>query len=502
MRSINGTCDNRRGSLIRLPAVIKSHVGMCVALGLGLSVSAAEYTVQTLSDSSMNSRDPVITETKLVVWSAYFQGLGSRVDQQIVIHTGRTMRTLFSVPPADVGASLRPQAQSNHVVWVMTMGSQGGGESWKLRQVPQPDRDQPVAELPAIYRPVVIEPATQVWQEVMPEELETGAVAQAVSPLSGEAAGGTEAPLTQGAVISNETGETKPSVGPIPPVRPVPAINAPSVDESVLDEKPRRYGSGDTEIFFWRGEGSVIQITQDNRDDLGPSVWGNLVAWQTAKGWPFGWEIMVWTDGQFIQLTTNFYYDMAPRVHGERVVWYGWDGHDFEIFMYDHSKDTTIQITSNLYDDISPDIWGDVIVWEGYASANADIFMWQNGMIKKLSTNVEDDLNPRVWNGQVVWQGFDGEDFEIYHFNGETTVKLTSNTYDDVNPDIRNGVICWMGYEGNWDAEIYVWDGGPDARRLTENEDEDRNPRTAAGCVVWESVSKTQSVIQLAIPKI
>jgi len=154
-------------------------------------------------------------------------------------------------------------------------------------------------------------------------------------------------------------------------------------------------------------------------------------------------------------------------------------------------------------DDVSPVIRDGVIAWEGYTAVEGDIYMWKEGDgVKKLSSNIEDDVNPQVWNGQVVWQGFDGDDFEIYHFNGEKTIKLTSNVFDDLEPDINDGIICWMGYHENWDAEIFVLEKpGTEPQMISENEYEDRGPKTAKGRIVWQSDQDGQSLVYLAEPK-
>jgi hypothetical protein len=108
-----------------------------------------------------------------------------------------------------------------------------------------------------------------------------------------------------------------------------------------------------------------------------------LIAWQKAKGWPFGWEIMIWSEGVQQQLTTNLYYDMGPKVQGQQLVWYGWDGHDFEIFLYDNAVGVTTQLTNNGYDDVSPSIWEGQVAWEAYPGADAEIFLWKDGKIRK-----------------------------------------------------------------------------------------------------------------------
>lgn len=144
------------------------------------------------------------------------------------------------------------------------------------------------------------------------------------------------------------------------------------------------------------------RVTQDTRNDFAPSHWGNIISWQKAKGWPFGWEIMALVGDTRMQLTTNFYYDMGPKVQGDKIVWYGWDGFDYEIYMFDAATTSTVQITSNRYDDVAPTVWGDVVVWEGYSAVEADIFMWRNGEITKISNNIDDDLYPRIWNNKSL----------------------------------------------------------------------------------------------------
>lgn len=473
----------------------KRFAPILLTLLMLISASAADFNITQISSDDIVSREPVISETGLAAWGAYITTVGGQLAADIMIYSNGTTRPLFRTRLKDNAANIRPYVHSNTIAWVGVMPGTARNVSWQLRQVPSPDRDEGAPELEATPLLRLTESGEQIW--LPPPTNGVPVEEPATAPTNGvPASADTETTVPEVATSdTNEVAETEP-----PPPASEPAVVKPAPDTSTLEDPARRLTSGDTEVMLWRGGADVYQLTADNRDNLGPTAWGDLVAWQTAKGWPFGWEIMVWADGQVIQLTTNYYYDLAPKVHGPQVVWHGWDGHDFEIFLYDHTRGATIQITSNQYDDLSPALWNGVVVWEGYAGANADIFIWENGRTRKLSSNIEDDLNPRIWNGQVVWQGFDGDDFEIYHYDGSSTNKLTSNTYDDVNPDIRDGIICWMGYHDNWDAEIFAWDGGPDAIRLTDNEYEDRNPRTAGGRIIWETEQGGKSIIFLAEP--
>ncbi|MEM7391812.1 MAG: hypothetical protein AAF492_05640 [Verrucomicrobiota bacterium] len=265
-----------------------------------------------------------------------------------------------------------------------------------------------------------------------------------------------------------------------------------------MEEKPPK--PGHTEVMRWSVSNGLERRTYNNRLDLGPTVSEQLTAWQTAVGWPFGWEIMVMENGHQEQVTTNYFYDMAPQADGGEVVWYGWDGNDFEIYHYNAFRRKVSQLTDNTFDDVLPSIHDGMVVWEAYRSVEADVHLYKVGLpVQWLSSNIEDDINPQTWRHQVVWQGFDGDDFEIYYFDGIKTTKLTSNLFDDINPQINDGLITWMGYAENWDAEIFAWRlGTEDIVQLTTNKYDDREPRTAGGRIVWWADNFDRSMINLA----
>lgn len=271
--------------------------------------------------------------------------------------------------------------------------------------------------------------------------------------------------------------------------------------------------SGDlTTVWLWRhGEQSIQRMPAQKLNNVSPAHWGELTTWQWEQEWPFGYEIMYTRGGDIIQLTTNKFYDLGPQVHGDKIVWFGWDGYDYEIFMFDAARNETIQITSNRFDDTAPYIWNDVIVWEGYPGVEADVFMWRDGTTTKISDNLDDDLYPRIWDKYVVWQGFDGDDFEIYLYDiekGGSPLKVTSNNFDDTNPQIHDDLITWMGFHDNWDSEVYHADlrgvgipGGIEVRRMTENEIDDRDVRTAGRRIIWVAEERNLPQIMFAQPR-
>lgn len=419
---------------------------------------ALEFNLRQIADDTMINRDAVISDTGLAAWIQFdTNNVGNSVTDLAVWRNGER-NNLTQESAREYYGNAKPFVEGNSVLWIANYRDTGEPHSWVLREVPT--RDEGAEEIPALYRVVIPEGGGEQRFEL-------------VADITGRVV-----------VVTNELGEVTTNVFAIP-----------------TEQQLRRIPSGVTEVNFWPGTGEIVRITRDYRHDFAPAFSGRLIAYQKEKGFPFGWEIMVWDNGVNKQLTTNFYYDMAPKVHGRQVVWYGWDGYDFEIYLYDADRDTTIQITSNRFDDVSPVIWDGQIAWEGYPAVEADIYLYRDGQLLKISDNIEDDINPRIWNGQVVWQSFDGDDFEIYFYDGIRSIKVTANNFDDTNPDIRDGLITWMGYEGNWDAEIYAWDGQGQSVRLTENDDEDRDPRTAGRRIIWTVDRGGRYQVWLAEPK-
>ncbi|HMO98970.1 MAG TPA: hypothetical protein PKE26_07670 [Kiritimatiellia bacterium] len=425
-----------------------------------VTVFAQDFQTRIISRDRTVNRDPVISETGLAAWMFWDTNEVVSAHSHIAVYYQDNRIDLTEEKTTVFEAAAKPVVHSNRMVFIANFRTTEGGYPWEFQEVPWRDEgEQP--EIAAVFR-AEEEGGVQRLIPILPETMDTN-----------------EAVVASAGVGTNLS---------------------------------RRAPSGLSEIWRWTvGESDVERISNDNRNDFAPSFWGETIAWQKAKGWPFGWEIMAFVNQSMIQLTTNFYYEMAPKVHGNKIVWYGWDGFDYEIFMFDIEKNETIQITSNRFDDVSPQIWGDVIVWEGYTGLEADIFMWKDGQIRQISNNIDDDLHPRIWNNKIVWQGFDGDDFEIYLYDidrGGEPIKVTSNNFDDTNPEIHDDLIVWMGYHDNWDSEIFYADirnvtGPGDIRvvQLTDREEDDRDPKTAARRIIWVSDDGGSSRIMLAEPR-
>ncbi|MFO1521429.1 MAG: hypothetical protein U1G05_05175 [Kiritimatiellia bacterium] len=420
---------------------------------------------------------------------------------------------------------MRPQVWKDEVIWQTTrLSSMSGTVTWVLQEVPicahQPD-GQPLPELPAWYSATnlgVPDGTASTTDFNLTPVLQTTAGPFLLFQYSVAYMKGLyhQHQHGRGGVHGRESGPLREEQSPDRPWF--------STTTNTARRKSVDYG----ELARWRRKAGVEWLTYDQRNDLAPSVAGEMVAWQKAKEFPFGWEIMALDGKIHHQLTTNFYYDMGARVSGRTVAWYGWDGNDFEIFTWNADTLRITQVTSNSWDDVSPVIDHGLVAWEAYPTVEAEIFaafVERDGkpvpkpVIKQLSSNIDDDLNPVVWNGKVAWQSFDGSDFEIWVVDltlgqpdadglpsGEFLLQ-TDNGFDDVNPDLRDGLLVWMGYaddeedEANWDAEIYAYDlKTRETAKLTRNNYEDKNPRTAGGYIVWQADDVGATRIFLARP--
>lgn len=442
---------NASGLEDRSGVTVRSRIGISILVTITLPITVfGGYRIEQIADDSLVNRDPTISAGGIVAWSSYNANEPGNPRSEIFVYVNGNRRSLTAGAMEPESMNTHPRAGAGSLVWVGTFRKVEGDLTWVMKD-PRPRPEGP-EELDATY----------------------------LARCEHDGAGGS---IGKQWFVGPGTNPAQDAV------------------ETVITNlsRPRRHPSGDTEICLWRG-GEIKRLTQDMRNDIGPSAWGNLVAWQKARGWPFGWEIMVWDNGTRLQLTTNYYYDLTPRVQGRRIVWYGWDGHDYEIYLHDRDRDMTLQITSNGYDDVSPVVWGDMIAWEGYAGLDADIYLWDGSEKRRLSKNPYEDSEPSLWNGSVVWQGFDGNDFEIFMYCDGRVMQLTTNAYDDVSPKIRDGIVCWVGYYDNFDGEIFVWDQ-TNMVMLTDNDYEDRNVETAGGRLVWEASDGERSLIMLAIPE-
>jgi len=462
--------SNRPFPSCRQTAVALAWLWLCVG-----TAAAREFSVQALSDPQGNSRLPSIGDTGLVAWQGYSiqagdTPLSTRPDvlaaptnarrSDIFIWRDGQIQNITSKDTRIGGRSEHPVVSGDSVVFMAWFKTDAqGGYPFELSIPPKNEEMSKMeSEYPTLFDPPLPEPTSALEAE----------------------AGGTNALASD--VPQSET-------------------NAP--DSGGQRQVWRGSGKG-SDIAVYRPDGQIERISPGTRHFSFPVMSDAGIAFQCARGWPYGYEIMAWKPGDtsLSQLTTNYFYVLNPDIHGNELVFQAWDGDDYEIFLFRFDTGQMEQITNNQFDDISPVVWNGQIAWISHPTVTAEIFFWSNGLIRKISEGTEDNSAPSIWEDKVVWQGYDDTDLEIYYFNGRRTIKLTSNTWDDMAPKLRDGLIAWMSYVDNWDSEIMALDLGDNtAMQLTNDEFEDSYPQTAGEKVVWQTINDAGSIVQMAIPK-
>ena len=438
------------------------------------ATAAREFTAQQLSEPKSNARTPTISETGLIAWQGYSphegnSSLSTRPDvlfsppdtsrSDIFVWQNGRVDNVTKDQPDIVGRSQQPIASGDAVVFLAWYKeSAAGGYPFVLGTPQKTDEMQQMeADYPALFDPPLSAPASAL-----------------------------------------EAADTN-----RPPAEPDPAPAATTQEVFATYQNWRGSGKAGDVAVYRPGQG-IERITPGTRHFCAPAMSGAGIAFQCARGWPYGYEMLVWRPGatNLVQITTNYYYALNPNVHGNELVFQGWDGNDYEIYLYRFDADQLEQITNNQFDDVSPVVWDGRVAWIAHPTITAEIFYLADGTIRKISEGTQDNGAPSIWQDKVVWQGYDDTDLEIYYFNGRRAIKLTSNTWDDMSPQIRDGLITWMSYVDNWDSEIMAFDLSDNiAVQLTNNEFEDSFPQTAGEKIVWQAIGGDGTSIQLAEPK-
>ncbi len=387
---------HRPSSVCRQTTLVVAWFFLCA-----MGASARDFSVQILSDSNGNARLPSIGDTGLVAWQGYSSNAvapsPSAKRSDIFIWRDNEAKNITGPDPRIDGQCLRPLVFRDSVLFTAWFkDGVGGGYPFEL-SIPEKNEEMRRMELdyPTLFDPPLPSPRSAV---------EADAAA----------------------------GDTNP-----PPAEPeAEAVTTPF---SSLQRQMWRSSGKAGDIAIYRPDGTIERISPGTRHFSFPVMSEAGLAFQCARGWPYGYEMMTWKPGddRISQITTNYFYVLNPDIHENELVFQAWDGDDYEIFRYRFDTGEMEQITNNQFDDIAPVVWNGQIAWIAHPTVTAEIFLWSDGAIRKISEGTEDNGAPCIWEGKVVWQGYDDTDLEIYYFNGRRTIKLTSNTWDDMAPKIH-----------------------------------------------------------------
>ena len=283
--------------------------------------------------------------------------------------------------------------------------------------------------------------------------------------------------------------------------------------------------------------GVIVQLTQNNVDDLEPSLWGTQIVWQQhdgndaetilQNGLSFGdpqtvltndsfhdtepslngsvaawqswdgtdWEIHTWNGSSVVALTNDVNSDVNPNVSGDGnniVVWERWDGTDTEVMI--NSGGGNVALTANSGADAEPSVYGASVVWQSSSTSaptasitDFDVMLYDGSSTTNLtsSQSTTNHTNAAIFGSNVIWQGWDGNDWEIFLYNGSTISRLTNNSVDEVNAVISGNYIAWEGFDGN-DTEIFRYSiSSGTTEQITNNLAADGLPTLAGQTLAW-----------------
>ena len=442
-------------------------LAMCIIWSCATLASARTFSTQTISNPDDNSRNPTIGETGLVAWQTYFKNENGDAESQrsvIFMYRNGKIEDVTGGDPRFL-RSERPIVFRDSIAFMAWYRNEStGGFPFQLEL---PQKTERMLKMESEYSDLFDPP-----------------LAAPVSAIEADAA------------LHDPTNQPPEESQPLPEVVDLNPTNA------LQYQNWRGSGKGGDVTIYYPDDG-VKRITPGNRHYNFPVLSEAGAAFLCARGWPYGYDMVVWKagDDKLTQVTANYFYVLNPNIHGNELVFQGWDGDDYEIYRYRFDSGQLEQITNNQFDDISPVVWNGEIAWVAHPTITAEIFHWRDGMIRKISEGSSDNGNPSIWEGKVTWQGYDDTDIEIYYFNGRRTIKLTSNTWDDIFPKFDAGLIVWMSYVDNWDSEIMAIDLSDNiAVQITDNDLEDVFPQTAGEKIVWQTLAPDSSTIQMAIP--
>ncbi len=252
-------------------------------------------------------------------------------------------------------------------------------------------------------------------------------------------------------------------------------------------------GAGDYGIYYWDGTSDVggdpnIQQVPGGRF---PSLYNGAIASEGSDG------IYYWDGSSVIKVPGSNSTSIWPSLYNGRIAWEHWDSRD--IFYWNGI--TTENVTQNSPysdNDYSPSLHGGAIAWHGealdpgtgYPLDPKIYYRRANGTIVEVTQNSTRGGTPSVFNGTIAWKATGG-DTGIYYWNGSLDGNGDPTSFDKVTSDspwgrlcLYNGTIVWSGWDGD-DYEIYYWDGST-ITQVTNNDTLDLSPSMWGGIIAWQ----------------
>ncbi|WP_292372030.1 PGF-pre-PGF domain-containing protein [Methanosarcina sp. UBA411] len=207
-------------------------------------------------------------------------------------------------------------------------------------------------------------------------------------------------------------------------------------------------------------EGSQIvitetQITTNESDQWGPSIYGDKIVWYDTRN-RNNYDLYMYnlSTHNETRITTRESMTYFPTIYGDRIVWDNYHDGNHYICIYNTTtcketcKETQTTANRSLHNNLA--IYEDKIVWDSFRNGNYDIYMYNLSTDKEtqITTNESNQQNPAIYEDFVVWDDWRNGNLDIYMYDLSThkETQITTNESDQFLPNIYNDRIVWQDY--------------------------------------------------------
>ncbi len=209
------------------------------------------------------------------------------------------------------------------------------------------------------------------------------------------------------------------------------------------------------DIQLWDGN-STQEVEDDVIDTI--SLYGDNIAFVEKDTEDFlreDSEIFLRTPGKKLQVSNNNYDDLQPSVFENRVAWVGKHDDNYDLFYWDGQH--LNKLTDSDGDDLTPSLDHGAIAWTEWDGEDFEIMYWAGGQNIYITDDNEDDIGPILKDGSIVWIKADGQCEDIYHWDGTNITRLTDRCYENINSlDFNGKAILWSAKDGSGRGVYYA----------------------------------------------
>ncbi len=256
-------------------------------------------------------------------------------------------------------------------------------------------------------------------------------------------------------------------------------------------------------------EERLVFATDDPEDQMYPTLWDTLVAWQefSVRQQSQDWDVfMADTLGDeqgdiwiYPVSAVEGISEQRPAIHGNTVVWEDEISGGVDIYGADISFLNDIRIFPVAVFDgnqATPAIWRDQVLWQDDFHGDWDIYLsdiWLTNWVTEqpLVLRESDQIQVSIGDGIAVWQDNSFGDWDIVgadltNLYGVCFFTELGQESDQMNPAVSGGIVVYQdNRNGNWDIYAMNLYTGLE-QRLTKHKTDQVNPAISGNRVVWQ----------------